>query len=123
MTAWPRQSHSRLDLFGRPWVGARFIRRLWTAFALVTLTAAAHAADPTHGEKLARQWCAACHVVASDQKGTVAEAPPFATIARKPDFDTAKIALFLLDPHPKMPNMNLSRAEAADLAAYIKTLK
>jgi mono/diheme cytochrome c family protein len=85
--------------------------------------AAAYAADPTHGEKLARQWCASCHVVASDQKGTVAEAPPFATIARKPDFDTAKIALFLLDPHPKMPNMNLSRAEAGDLAAYIKTLK
>jgi hypothetical protein len=38
-----------------------------------------------------------------------------------PNFDAAKIALFLLDPHPKMPNM--SRKEAADLAAYIATLK
>ena len=35
----------------------------------------------------------------------------------------AKLALFLMDPHPKMPNMQLSRTEAADLAAYIATLK
>jgi hypothetical protein len=31
--------------------------------------------------------------------------------------------LFLLDPHAKMPDMGLSRTEAADLAAYIATLK
>jgi hypothetical protein len=28
-----------------------------------------------------------------------------------------------MDPHPKMPNMSLSRTEAADLAAYIASLK
>ncbi|HLH50846.1 MAG TPA: c-type cytochrome [Roseiarcus sp.] len=72
---------------------------------------------------LARQWCASCHVVAPDQGGTVAEAPPFATIARRPDFDAGKLALFLLDPHPKMPDMALTRAEAADLSAYIATLR
>jgi hypothetical protein len=33
-----------------------------------------------------------------------------------------KTSLFLLDPHPKMPDMGLSRAEAAALAAYISTL-
>ena len=44
-------------------------------------------------------------------------------IAKKPDFDAAKLALFLLDPHPKMPDMGLSRKEATDLAAYIATLK
>jgi hypothetical protein len=44
-------------------------------------------------------------------------------LQRKPDFDAAKIALFLLDPHPKMPDMGLSRKEAADLAAYIATAK
>jgi len=38
-------------------------------------------------------------------------------------FDAAKIALFLLDPHPKMPDMGLSRSDAADLAAYIAALK
>jgi hypothetical protein len=40
-----------------------------------------------------------------------------------PDFDAAKLAFFLMDPHPKMPNMSLSRTEAADLAAYIGSLK
>jgi hypothetical protein len=50
-------------------------------------------------------------------------APPFATVANRSDFDAAKIALFLLDPHPKMPTMGLSQTEAADLAAYIGTLK
>jgi len=83
----------------------------------------AFAADPDNGERLARRWCAACHVIASDQRGPTGEAPPFRTIAAKPGFDTAKLAFFLMDPHPKMPNMQLSRTEAADLAAYIATLK
>jgi mono/diheme cytochrome c family protein len=85
--------------------------------------APAFAADPVNGERLARRWCAPCHVVASDQRDPTGEAPPFATIAAKPDFDAAKLAFFLLDPHPKMPDMGLSRTEAADLAAYIVTLK
>jgi len=34
---------------------------------------------------------------------------PFATIANRPAFDVAKVALFLLDPHPKMPNTGLPR--------------
>jgi mono/diheme cytochrome c family protein len=85
--------------------------------------APASAADPDNGERLARRWCSSCHVVASNQRGPTSEAPPFATIAHAPGFDAAKIALFLLDPHPKMPNMQLSRTEAADLAAYIATLK
>jgi mono/diheme cytochrome c family protein len=81
------------------------------------------AADPDNGERLARRWCSPCHVVASDQRGPTGEAPPFATIAAKPDFDAGRLAFFLLEPHPKMPNMQLSRTEAADLAAYIATLK
>ena len=73
--------------------------------------------------RLARRWCAPCHVVALTERGTTGEAPPFATIANRPDFDAAKLALFLLEPHPKMPNMGLSRTDAGDLAAYIETLK
>jgi mono/diheme cytochrome c family protein len=85
--------------------------------------APAFPADPNNGERLARRWCAPCHVVASNQRVPTGEAPPFATIAAKPDFDAAKLAFFLLDPHPKMPDMSLSRTEAADLAAYIASLK
>lgn len=81
------------------------------------------AADADQGETLAKRWCTGCHLVATDQKAATTDAPPFASIARRPDFDPAKIELFLRDPHPKMPNMTLSRAEAADIAAYIAAQK
>jgi hypothetical protein len=61
--------------------------------------------------------------VSASQSTASDQVPPFASIAKMPDFDAAKIALFLLNPHPKMPDMNLSRSEAADLAAYIATLR
>jgi mono/diheme cytochrome c family protein len=83
---------------------------------------AALAADANHGGDLAKRWCAGCHVVAADQKQANADAAPFTAIAAKSDFSAEKVAFFLLDPHPKMPNFPLSRSEAADLAAYIGTL-
>ena len=79
-------------------------------------------ADPVRGEKLARHWCASCHIVANDQNRGADNVPPLATIARKPGFDGGKIAQFLMDPHPKMPDMQLSRDEAKDLGAYIASL-
>jgi len=84
---------------------------------------AAFGADANNGARLARQWCSPCHVVSSSQQTATDQAPPFSAIARIPNFDASKIALFLLDPHPKMPNMSLTRDEAADLAAYIATVK
>ena len=77
-----------------------------TVAATLAITPA-FGADADNGERLARRWCSPCHVVASNQRGTTSEAPPFATIANRSDFDAAKVALFLLDPHPKMPNMGL----------------
>ena len=82
------------------------------------------AADPSNGRRLAHRWCEACHVVTPTQsRAATDQAPPFATIAKMPDINSAKTALLLLDPHPKMPAMGLSRSEAADLAAYIVSLK
>ena len=80
------------------------------------------AADSSNGELLARRWCAFCHLVASNQAQASADVASFAAIARMPDFTPEKIAFFLLDPHPKMPNLGLSRSEAADIAAYIGSL-
>lgn len=82
----------------------------------------AMAADAKHGEEMARRWCAACHVVSTDQRQAKGEAPPFASIARNPNFSAERLVFFLLDPHPKMPDMSLTRKEAADLAAYIHSL-
>jgi mono/diheme cytochrome c family protein len=98
----------------------RIASGLLAILAGVVMTDAAGAAD-AYGQ-IARRWCAPCHVVAGDQQGTTGEAPPFASIAKRPGFDAGKVAVFLLDPHPKMPNMSLTRIEAGDLAAYIGSL-
>jgi mono/diheme cytochrome c family protein len=84
---------------------------------------AAFGADAGNGLQIARRWCASCHIIEPNQRTGSDVVPPFATIARMPNLDASKIALFLLDPHPKMPDMSLTRDEAADLAAYIVTLK
>jgi mono/diheme cytochrome c family protein len=92
---------------------------LFSCVAVMVAADTARAADAANGEKLAKRWCASCHVVAADQARGSTAAPPFSEIAKQPGFDAGKLALFLLAPHPRMPDMNLSRAEAADLAAYI----
>jgi mono/diheme cytochrome c family protein len=107
---------------------AKSIQARACALSLVTVgfgvftAASAMAADAAKGETLARRWCAPCHVVAKNQKQPTAEATPFATIAKRPKFDAGYVALYLLAPHPRMPDMALSRSEAEDLAAYIGTL-
>jgi mono/diheme cytochrome c family protein len=96
---------------------------LAVAFALSAgVSASAAPGDPAQGEKLATRWCAGCHVVGADQTRGADNVPPFATIARTPGFNAESIAQFLMDPHPKMPDMQLSRDEARDLGAYIASL-
>ena len=56
-------------------------------------------------------------------KSASADVPPFATIAKSATFNARQLAYFLLEPHPKMPNLSLSRSEADDLAAYIESLR
>jgi mono/diheme cytochrome c family protein len=92
------------------------------ALALIFIVQTAFAADANNGERLAQRWCASCHVVAMNQREANADAPPFETIARTFGFNSEKLAFFLLEPHPKMPSMGLSRTEASDLAAYIGAL-
>jgi mono/diheme cytochrome c family protein len=96
-------------------------------FAIICLTLAiliysnepTFAADAYNGSRLAERWCSSCHIVSSAQRGGVDGTPSFASIAQRADLSVEKLAFFLLDPHPKMPNMSLSRDEAQDIAAYI----
>lgn len=90
---------------------------------LLASTVRGDAADPEHGLALAKRWCASCHVVSPEQQRASADVPPFSTVARSPNFDAKQLAYFLLNPHPKMPDLPLSRAAADDIAAYIATLK
>lgn len=95
-------------------------RAAFASILVVCGASAASAADPANGEKLARRWCAECHVVAPDQPRAQTDAPTFASISasrRVPEIQT-----FLHQSHPLMPDMNLSRGEIADLIAYMHTL-
>lgn len=96
----------------RPRLGSvrLFVRVTLTSLALgVPALTGAVATDATRGEQLARRWCASCHIVAADQTRGADNVPTFATIAKIPGFSTDTLAQFLMDPHPKMPDMQLGR--------------
>jgi hypothetical protein len=76
-----------------------------------------HAGDARRRDLLVQRF----HTL--DQRQANADAPPFEEIAKRPNFSETGLATFLLDPHSKMPNMNLSRTEAADIAAYVHRLQ
>lgn len=82
----------------------------------------AFASDAAAGKDLAGKWCVACHLVAADQERAPTVAPTFASIGKKPGFNAGQLARSILAPHPQMPGRELSRDQAADIAAYIATL-
>jgi mono/diheme cytochrome c family protein len=81
----------------------------------------AQAADAAQGQGIAERWCAACHVVSRAQTRGFAAVPSFHEIARRYQLSGTRLSLFLADPHPKMPDMQLSQSEIADLVAYIRS--
>ena len=78
------------------------------------------AADVAQGEVIAKRWCATCHVVAPDQKQASVDVSTFADAARRKS--DPELAAFLTDPHPKMPDLHLSRSDIANLVAYMRSL-
>ena len=86
---------------------------------LMPLAARADAA----GERVARQWCANCHVIdGSGPATTIPQGPPsFRAIAGH--IDPGQMRAFLTHPHGAMPDLALSRAEIDDLIAYIESLR
>ncbi|RED34435.1 cytochrome c553 [Rhodopseudomonas thermotolerans] len=92
---------------------------LGLSLLLIAVPGRAPAADAQNGETLAKRWCTGCHVVSDEQRKGSDMAPSFAAIASQPNFNEERLAFFLLEPHPKMANMALSRNDTKDLAAYI----
>jgi mono/diheme cytochrome c family protein len=77
--------------------------------------------DPEAGHDLVRSWCTACHVVDLEGTGTDAGPPLPALLAGK-QRTADEIRGWLADPHPPMPNLNLSRQEIDDILAYLQSL-
>lgn len=104
---------------------ARIDRTAGLAGLLAVLLAAPTAAAPdlANGERVAKRWCAECHVVAPGQAKASADVPSFASIS---DRSPEALAGLLAAPdkaHSRMQNLTLSRGEIADLVAYIKAQK
>lgn len=77
----------------------------------------------SEGQRLAKKWCAECHIVSEDQTTALADAPSFKFIASRYENSLGALGAFLTDPHPIMPSVSLTRREIQDLLAYIDSLK
>jgi len=100
---------------------AHMIRAAALVVLAATASSLADAGEAQKGAVIAKRWCASCHVVSKDQASADADAPTFFDIAQRRT-DKKQIANFLVDPHPPMPDMHLSRKEIDDIATYIRSL-
>ncbi len=93
------------------------------AMALIVWgSASASAQDAERGRALAEAWCTSCHVVAPNKAGGDV-GPAFETVANREGQTLGGIMAWLFEPHPPMPDLQLSPADFRDLAAYIMSLR
>lgn len=98
-----------------------FTTRAAALLVFAMAASSAGAGEAQKGAVIAKRWCASCHVVSKDQTSAVADAPSFFDIAQRRT-DRKALSNFLVDPHPPMPNMHLSRREIDDIVTYIRSL-
>lgn len=81
--------------------------------------------DPETGRAFALEACSVCHLVAPGQRTPprIARAVSFRAIANTEGMNGMKLQTILSTPHPVMPNLILSPEEAADVIAYILSLR
>ena len=94
--------------------------RALLAGLLLLAPAVASAQDAAEGRRLAEQWCANCHRIATGGPGPATDVvPSFAAIAARPGRSAEAIATFLRTPHAGMPDHGLTLRQAQDIAAYL----
>ena len=80
--------------------------------------------DTARGQGTSERLCTNCHLVKPGQSGSaIAGVPSFAAIANRPDQSSERIANILVQSHPPMPTMSLTRNEILDIIAYLDTLR
>ena len=77
--------------------------------------------DANAGRNLVLLSCASCHAVTDTTKASDG-APPLSYIARDNKERPAWIHGWLMDPHPPMPGIMLSRQQINDVIAYLDSL-
>jgi mono/diheme cytochrome c family protein len=86
----------------------------WTA-------SAAERGNAEAGHELVNRSCVACHAPSGVSRGSDA-APPLSFLARDNKYRGAFVRGWLMNPHPPMPGIPLSRQQIADIVAYLETL-
>lgn len=105
--------------------GKRVLLGASVALQLLAGPTAAEEISAARGRALAGIVCARCHAVRTTGASPMREAPPFRTLAKHfPIGDLADV----LDEgverrHPAMPDFRLDPSDAADLTAYMRTLR
>ncbi|HEY5732185.1 MAG TPA: c-type cytochrome [Methyloceanibacter sp.] len=94
-------------------------------FASLALAGVTSKPDPVQGKILAEKLCTNCHLVesAQQQQPANADVPSFKEIAEREDQSAGAIAARIMLPKHPMPQIPLTKAELADLAAYILSLR
>jgi mono/diheme cytochrome c family protein len=80
--------------------------------------------DIENGAQLAQTLCTSCHLIGETSDRPIhADVPSFAGVANRPNQTLDHLTTWLTEPHPPMPNLNLTRLEIRDLAGYIFSLR
>lgn len=101
-----------------PWERTRVLQV--AAVLLLLHSGQSGAADLARGRAIANRWCSECHVTAPGQLRGSDNVPTFSEMKKSGKLDAARLSTFLSAPqHSRMPDLSLTRAEIADLTAYI----
>jgi mono/diheme cytochrome c family protein len=96
----------------------------FVSIAVVTMALAGSAlaqGDADVGASLVTTWCTGCHVVDDDGHGADI-GPPLPALLRDGQRTSDEIRGWLADPHPPMPNFDLTRQEIEDIVAHLERL-
>jgi cytochrome c len=75
------------------------------------------------GQRFAEIWCSGCHAVELRTTRSGGIAPDFPTIANRRSTTPRSLHTYLRKQHDKMPNFVLEKEDAADVVAFIISLK
>ena len=89
--------------------------------AAIALPAAAATGSADAGRQLVLRSCTSCHATNATTAATDA-APPLSFVARDNKQRPAWVRGWLMDPHPPMPGIMLSRQQIDDIIAYLNSL-
>lgn len=97
----------------------RLLPTMTVALLALTTAPAFAAGDAAAGRRTADTWCVGCHLVGTEQKAAMVDAPTFSEINQR--LTPEAMRAFLFNPHPPMPQFRLTRQDIEDLIEFIRS--